>query len=317
VFGLSPAISFYQRGSHVYHQSHLFLHLLRLLFCQRVIHSYISGYCPVSIPSDQPLQVPWCPSPLQMSVISRNSSLLKILYTYPLALKIPRLPFSIFVCPEVPVYRQLLLYEPKYSIHISPAKPIYPQLYLSTPDFTVSCLQCLSLRSQMPSSILPHCKYIPCFIFLSIKILKNLPFSVPDYLQLYLSIPKDPVRPPNTLSIPKDPVWPPNTCLSLKILSARLIPCLSLKICLSPQYLSIPKDPVHPPNTCLSLKILSVRLIPVYPTCLSLRFLSGDMPYAVRRSGFLLEVTGGRHFPRKMWAHRYSFVCRVSTSSRS
>ena len=34
-------------------------------------------------------------------------------------------------------------------------------------------------------------------------------------------------------------------------------------------------------------------------------------------SGFLRDVTGGKHLPRKMCAHRYSLVWRVSTSSRS
>ena len=32
-------------------------------------------------------------------------------------------------------------------------------------------------------------------------------------------------------------------------------------------------------------------------TCLSLRFLSGDIPYAVRSRGLRLLVTGGRHLP--------------------
>ena len=38
---------------------------------------------------------------------------------------------------------------------------------------------------------------------------------------------------------------------------------------------------------------------------------------AFLRRGFLRDVTGGKHLPRNMCAHRYSLVCRVNTSSRS
>ena len=42
-----------------------------------------------------------------------------------------------------------------------------------------------------------------------------------------------------------------------------------------------------------TLQSLSLSLL----TCLSLRFLSGDIPYAVRSRGLRLLVTGGRHLP--------------------